>query len=362
MADAGAIVVGLIAAHDDRDLADALAEDLPPTLRDRVDGRTEWRAEVHEVEPADASATPSELIETVRRHLLDRGWQMGIGLTALPLRAGRRLVTAEASASHGSGLVSIPALGALHRSARLRELAVDVVEGLLGESTGATDRDRSGRAMRISRRSVELASPADMAAAETHGAVRFAGAVALGNLSLFAGMVRANHPTRVMARLSRSATAALGTGAYAVSSSSIWTLADLSTWPRLVASALLSMLLILVSLVVAHGLWERRRDASARERIVLFNIVTVTTLAIGVATLYMALFLVMGIAAAVIIPPTALHEQLGRGSDVAEFARIAWLASSIAMVGGALGSLLESDEAVRDAAYRQHARRPAPGS
>src|SRR3954454_14170101 len=95
MADAGVIVVGLIAAHDDRDLADALAEDLPPTLRDRVDGRTEWRAEVHEVEPADASATPSELIETVRRHLLDRGWQMGIGLTALPLRAGRRLVTAE---------------------------------------------------------------------------------------------------------------------------------------------------------------------------------------------------------------------------------------------------------------------------
>jgi hypothetical protein len=216
--------------------------------------------------------------------------------------------------------------------------------------------------MRISRRSAELASPADIAAAEAHGAVRFAGAVALGNLSLFAGMVRANHPTRVMARLSRSATAALGTGAYAVSSSSIWRLAELSTWPRLVASALLSMLLILVSLVVAHGLWERRRDASARERIMLFNTVTVTTLAIGVATLYMALFLVMAIAAAVIIPPTALDAQLGRGPDVAEFARIAWLASSIAMVGGALGSLLESDEAVRDAAYRRHAQRPAPES
>jgi hypothetical protein len=362
MADPGTIVVGLLTAHDDRDLADALAEDLPPTLRERVDRRTEWRAEVHEVEPADASANPAELLEAVRRHLLDRGWQMGIGLTALPLSAGRRPIAAQASASHGAGLVSIPALGALHRGARLRDLAVQVVEGLLAEAIGTPQRDSPGRGARISRRSAELASPLDTADAARDGTLRFARAVVLGNLSVLAGMIRANHPTRVMARLSRSATAALGTGAYALSSASIWRLAHLSTWPRLVATGVLSMLLILAALVIAHGLWERRRGAAARERIVLFNIVTVTTLAIGVGTLYLALVLIMGISAAVIIPPAALAEQIRHAPSAAEFARVAWLASSIATVGGALGSLLESDQAVRDAAYRPHTGQEAPAN
>jgi hypothetical protein len=44
MADTGGIVVGLLAAHDDRDLAEALAEDLPETLRERVDDGTDWQA------------------------------------------------------------------------------------------------------------------------------------------------------------------------------------------------------------------------------------------------------------------------------------------------------------------------------
>jgi hypothetical protein len=62
----------------------------------------------------------------------------------------------------------------------------------------------------------------------------------------------------VVGRLSRSATAALGTGAYALASASISTLAAQSTWLRMVAVALLSVLLILVSLVTAPGLWEPR--------------------------------------------------------------------------------------------------------
>ena len=354
MGDSRGIVIGLLAAHDDRDLADALAADLPPALREQVGDGTRWATEVRAVDPADATASAPELVDAVRQQLLDGGWQLAIGLTTLPLRVARRPVAAHVSASHGVGLVSVPALGAVHRRERLRDATAEIVAGLLGES--GTDaggaRGREGRRARMAARSAELADPAATADAERDGTLRFAGSVVRGNLRLLFGMIAANRPTRVMSRLSRSATAALGTGAYALSSSNIWTLADESSWPRLLAVALLSVAIILVALVVAHGLWERRRDAAARERVALFNIVTTVTLAIGVASLYLALFVVMTLAASIVIPPAAFDHEVGHPPNVWDMARLGWLVASLATVGGALGSLLESDSAIRAAIYR----------
>lgn len=46
-----------------------------------------------------------------------------------------------------------------------------------------------------------------------------------------------------------------------------------------------------------------------------------------------------------------LEEALGHAVTWADYATIAWLATSLATVGGAIGSGLESDEEVREAAY-----------
>jgi len=295
--------------------------------------------------------------------LLDGGWQLGIGLTTLPLRVARRPVAAHVSASHGVGLVSVPALGAVHRRERLRDAAAEVVAGLLGEpgTEAGGGGGREGRRARMAARSAELADPAATADAERDGTARFAGSVVRGNVRLLFGMIAANRPTRVMSRLSRSSTAALGTGAYALSSSNIWTLADESSWPRLLAVALLSLAIILVALVVAHGLWERRRDVAARARVALFNIVTTVTLAIGVASLYLALFVLMTLAAGIVIPPAAFDHQVGHPPNAWDIARLGWLVASIATVGGALGSLLESDSAIREAIYRSRSARDPGG-
>jgi uncharacterized membrane protein len=185
--------------------------------------------------------------------------------------------------------------------------------------------------------------------------VRFVGATLAGNLRLLVGMVRANQPSRVIARLSRAVVGALGTGAVGLTSQNVWRLADGMNWARLIGIALLSVTVTCAALVVAHGLWERASDPTARERVVLFNLVTVCTLALGVVTMYLALFLIGLALEGAFIPPSVFEKQLEHGVDLVDYIKLAWTTASLATIGGAVGSLVESDVNVRDAAYRNRA-------
>jgi hypothetical protein len=51
------------------------------------------------------------------------------------------------------------------------------------------------------------------------------------------------------------------------------------------------------------------------------------------------------------IEPPVMSAQIGHHSDFADYVRLALLLSALATVGGALGGALESDAAVREAAY-----------
>jgi uncharacterized membrane protein len=352
------LTIGVLVAQDtSRTLADELAQELPDALRAHFPG-IDWRTEVNEVAAAEPTATSHELLATVRRHLLDKGWGLAVGLTALPLFSGHRPVTAYASAAQSVALVSIPALGAVGLRRRLTSTVRHLIEGLLGESVRGSRQDAGdGRRGRMGDRLRDLASPLPHARVRDDGTLRFASAVLRGNLRLLVGMVRANEPATLITRLSGAMVGAFGTGTYAIVSSSIWSLADALSWPRLLALALLSVTITCVALVVAHDLWERAPSHAARERVVLFNLTTAVTLGLGVMSLYLGLFGIFAVAAGVFIPPHHLAANIGHDVHVGDYLQLAWFSASIAIVGGALGSLVASDEAVRDAAYRAHADR-----
>jgi uncharacterized membrane protein len=350
----GVLTVGVLVAEGSaRARADELAEDLPGALAADFPG-SDWRVEVDEVQPAEPTASAGELLQTVRRRLLDEGWSVAVGLTALPLHCARRPVAARASATQSVGLVSLPALGAVDLRRRLGRTVRHLVEGLLGESAGAGDDagDRNARHRRMLGRLRELASPLGDPRARDDGRLSFAGAVLRGNVRLLVGMVRANEPTTVVMRLSRAMLGALGTGAFALTSVNVWMIGDaMSPW-RLLALLALSVAVTCVALVAAHDLWERVPSPAARERVMLLNLATVVTLAIGVLSLYVALFVILALAAGVFVPPDLLGKNLRHAAGAGDYLRLAWCAASVAMVGGALGSLVVSDDAVREAAYR----------
>ena len=104
-------------------------------------------------------------------------------------------------------------------------------------------------------------------------------------------------------------------------------------------------------LVIDHELWERPGGRVARDRARLFNTATVLTVVLGVGCLYVALLVATLAAAGFLITGELLGQTLQHRVGWPEYLTIAWLASSIAPVGGALGSGLESDQSVRAAAY-----------
>jgi hypothetical protein len=83
----------------------------------------------------------------------------------------------------------------------------------------------------------------------------------------------------------------------------------------------------------------------------LFNLATLATVVFGVLTLYAFVFAVCLGAAALLIDSSVFARQVGHRVDATDYLALAWLASSLATAGGALGAMVESDEAVREAAY-----------
>jgi hypothetical protein len=181
--------------------------------------------------------------------------------------------------------------------------------------------------------------------------VRFLLPGVCGQVRLLAGMVRANRPWRLITGLSGSLAAALAAGAFAVVTSDIWRLADSLGPLRLAVATVFSIGAMVAWLVIDHELWERPGGRVARDRARLFNTATVLTVVLGVGCLYVALLVATLAAAWFLVTGELLGQTLQHPVGWPEYLTIAWLASSIATVGGALGSGLESDQSVRAAAY-----------
>ncbi len=350
--DRDELVLGLLAAPGwATEVAEALARDLPRLLADRVSDAVSWRVPIR-TSPAVASLSRGvEAIDLGRECLLRDDWDLAVCITDAPLRIGTRPVVADASATHGVALISLPALGAVQTRRRARDAVVRLVDGLVGESLELGEHG-SGRRARVRHRIASLAAP--IRAVEPAGDdvdLRFVAAVVRGNLRLLAGMVRANRPWRLTVRLSRALAVAAGAVAFAIVTSELWVLANALSWLRLLVLNVLSVGATVLWLIVSHHLWEVRRGPGSREQTVLFNVATTLTLLLGAASLYAGLFVLTFGAAALVIPAGVVGKALGHPADVGSYAALAWMASSLATIAGGLGAGLESDEAVREAAY-----------
>jgi hypothetical protein len=341
------LVVGLLASPGPAsELTESLVPEIAGRLAEQLPG-VRWRVEFVSDRLVEPPTDLSALIAAGRRMLLDRGWHLAVCVTDLPLQTARRPVIAHASATHSVAVLSMPALGPVSVRKRAAETIVRLVGHMLGDLPQAGSAERQPPAEAVARRLRELGGRTERG----ERGVGFVARVITGNIWLLLGMLRANRPWRLALRLMRALAVAFAAGVFALVDSDIWRLSYYLGPLRLTVIAVGSVGAITLTIVVTTGLWERSPHPAAREQVALFNIVTAVTVGLGVAALYLALFIAVLAAALLLVPGNLLGLVLGHPAGVADEVTLAWLAASIATLGGALGAALETRETVREAAY-----------
>jgi hypothetical protein len=294
------------------------------------EGRDVWDIEV----VSEPFTTGSEDVDTAMARLGDHArqheWDLVVGLTELPLHDddGRYLLV-ETDPERGTAVLSLPALGGLRMHPRARHAVRELLSGM-----------------------------ADPTSQDEH---RVPLPRATGRLRLLLGMVLANRPWLLVPGLKSALVAALATGAVATINSTVWLLADSLSWWRLSVATVASIALVVAWLIIDGELWDRPDDDSpqARERSRLYNTSTLMTLTAGVLICYLALYIVNLVWALFVLDPAVMGGYLNASMTYRDLFVLAWFVASAATVGGGLGTGLESDEAIRAAAYskREEERR-----
>jgi hypothetical protein len=351
------IVVGLVATPPDYParVVARLATELAGRLSERVDADVRWtvREGWGEVAPRRTGGVEALLDDLASRRADDR-WDVAICLTDLPLHTERVPLVAQTSVRRRVAVVSLPALG-LRQLRAVRAVVPDLVGRLLSDApdvrlppAGWAPADLANRVTAVRR----VIGTGDA------GELRYVASRLAGRVRLLTGMVRANRPGRALLGLSKLLVGAFGTAAFALTTDTIWQMGDALGGLRLAAIMLLGLAALVTWLIVAHDLWEKPDRETSPELARMFNLGTTLTLTLATGASYLVLFAGTALAAGLLIDTSVLSDALQRPVDIVDYLRLAWIISSLATVGGAIGSGLEDENTVRAAAYGYH---PEPG-
>ncbi|WNG90637.1 hypothetical protein [Mycobacterium sp. ITM-2016-00318] len=312
-------------------IAERLSDSLPDALTGGpADDRWDVSVRRHAY-PIDEHTEVSEVVGTVEPG--GETEDIVIYLTDLPRRQGTTPVIADISVPNRFGVISIPGLGGAFIDRRVRNLARTVVAEVTDQS-----RKQDVPVKRLTR-------------IQDDDVVHYVAPSALSRLRLLAGMVYANRPWRLVTGMSKVMMAAFATGAVSLAYPTIWQLsATMGPW-RLSAATILASAALIAWLIVEHKLWERPQSADERERSVLYNASTVVTLTIGVVIFHAGLFILLLVTAWWTLPPHMVAQNIGKPFGLTSLLLMAWLVAAVATLGGALGSGMEDDDAVKAAAY-----------
>ncbi|MEU6096971.1 hypothetical protein [Streptomyces sp. NPDC047079] len=290
----------------------------------------------------------SDIADAVSRHLQGIKWDIAVFITDLPRRARLHPISVEIDTEQRAAVISLPALGSRRLRRRVRQAIVDIVRQFVTQEDAPQHPEVIGRLPHQAGPSAGDAS--DMPRRYVVPGLR-------GHVRLVAGMVYANRPWRLFGSLSRGLAGVFATATVLFMNTATWNLATaLGTWQHAVITALAASALT-AWIIIDHELWERPGDLPARHHpFYPYNLVTLITVASAVVVLATVLFGVLVAVSFLLLAASVLQKFIGRPVGAGDYIYLSWFITAIAMVGGAFGSSLETDDQVRDAAYGRRQR------
>lgn len=333
-----------------------LARDLPDMLSTQLNDGHRWRVEVVNEQLPASDNRHTELVEVAHDRMTRHGWDLAVCVTDQPLRTGREPIVGDVSKQHGVAVVSLPAFGAMLLRRRVRDVVIQQINDLRtpGTPEEGTPQHRRRRVAGLSR-NFRRVTP-------DQGDIDVRIMASRGRTRLLVGMVRDNRPWRLVLGLAGPLAGAFAFSAFYLISTTLWQLASsMEPW-RLVLTAIGSVLIMVVWLIVYHSLWEpvRHRPIFERDQAILFNISTILTLIVGVGIMYSGLYVANLAVSAVVLTPSVFGRYVG-STAFSEYALAMLVVSAAATVAGAIGSGFQSENSIREAAfsYRERERRQA---
>jgi hypothetical protein len=348
----GTKVLGLLADPGaPAELARKVANDLVEVSADHNGRAAQWEVRTHVRRLPALTEGYDGLVQVAQHCIEEERWHGVVCFTDSPLRDGPHALVADLLRESRVAVLSLPAFGALplrrHVGAVAAELTQELTEPPDRHESKEGEQRQQGAATRTGRFS-RVESP------DPEVTVRIMASRA--PLRLLVGLVRANQPWRLLGGLKGAMAAALATSAYVLINSSTWQFADQISPFKLSLMMLFSIAGMVMWLVVDHALWEIPSRGWERRRVRLFNASTVATLIIGIGCAFAVLYACNLLAEVFLIDPGFLQTTLGHAVTIADYLSIAWFATSVALLAGAVGSGFEDEESVRKAAYSQRER------
>ncbi|MDW8797860.1 5,10-methylene-tetrahydrofolate dehydrogenase [Staphylococcus pseudoxylosus] len=353
------VKIGLVAAPGVTEkIACLLKTELPELLASHFSENHEWQIETI-IDPLTGSAeTVQKIFRKISDYQNNNEWQYTIGLTDLPIVRNGNAVAFDINSSNGASLISIPSYGWRPIKKRLQRSILGIIDAIdeYNESNmkQAEGEDESEQQLNAQFPFSNLVTKTEyFEDTDSKHTLYYVSSNTKGSFRLISGMTFANNPFNMLKSLSNVVAIAFTTGAFGIVFTTMWNLSFVYSVWRMLLIMLVAILGMMVWIIVAHNLWESSKESNNKQITMLYNLTTTLTLTVSIVFYYLILFCLFLLASLVVLPPGYLGQtlQLNGPANFITYINLAWFATSISTVAGAIGAGLNNESQILESTY-----------